>query len=107
MPKTKVVNIKNGDQFDVYIGRPGNGHDGYFGNPFTTPPHTRNKSIQLFEQYALDRINSDPEYKQKVKELYGKTLGCFCKPKACHGDVLVKLTKQINMEYSVFDNHDK
>lgn len=30
---TKVVNIYK-DKFDVYIGRPGKGNDGYFGNPF-------------------------------------------------------------------------
>lgn len=26
-----------------------------------------------------------------IRELRGKTLGCWCKPKACHGNVLLKL----------------
>lgn len=102
--KTKVVNIKHDDEFDVYIGRKGRGYDGYFGNPFQTPPHSRSESIRLFEEYARNRIMNDPIYKKCVKELYGKRLGCFCKPKACHGDVLVKLTKQINIADSVFED---
>ena len=28
-------------------------------------------------------------------ELKGKVLGCFCKPKACHGDVLVELVNDL------------
>ena len=28
-------------------------------------------------------------------ELKGKTLGCFCKPKSCHGDVLVELANEL------------
>jgi hypothetical protein len=29
-----------------------------------------------------------------IGELTGKVLGCWCAPKACHGDVLVKLANQ-------------
>jgi hypothetical protein len=25
---------------------------------------------------------------RKIEELKGKVLGCFCKPNACHGDVI-------------------
>jgi hypothetical protein len=31
---------------------------------------------------------------QSLDELEGKTLGCFCKPKPCHGDVLLELLSQ-------------
>jgi hypothetical protein len=27
----------------------------------------------------------------QVSELKGKILGCWCKPKPCHGDILVEL----------------
>jgi hypothetical protein len=30
-------------------------------------------------------------------ELKGKTLGCFCKPLACHGDVLAYIADSINI----------
>jgi hypothetical protein len=29
-----------------------------------------------------------------LDELEGKTLGCFCKPEPCHGDVLLELLTQ-------------
>jgi len=27
----------------------------------------------------------------EFRQLRGKTLGCWCKPEACHGDVLLEL----------------
>ena len=30
-----------------------------------------------------------------LEELEGKTLGCWCKPKTCHGDVLVELVNDM------------
>jgi len=29
-----------------------------------------------------------------LHELEGKTLGCWCPPRACHGDVLARLAAQ-------------
>lgn len=31
---------------------------------------------------------NDAEYRRRVHELQGKTLGCFCKPHPCHGDII-------------------
>ena len=93
---TKVVNIKNGEEYDVYIGREGHGQDGYFGNPFTTG--TRTDKIKNFTKYAIQRVSEDPEYRIRVKELYGKRLGCFCSPKPCHGDILAQLSHTLNLE---------
>lgn len=101
MPKTKVVNITKTKDFDVYIGRAGQGHDGYFGNPFRD--EGRAKSIKLFKDYALRKIKTDPEYKERIRELHGKTLGCFCKPRDCHGDVLAEIADRLAMEESIFD----
>ena len=33
--KTKIVNIKSGKPYDIYIGRSGHGKDGYYGNKKT------------------------------------------------------------------------
>lgn len=98
--KGKVVNINNETDYDVYIGRAGRGHDGYFGNPFKDD--TRAENIRKFKQYMLSRIESDSEYRTRVKNLHGKTLGCFCKPHPCHGDILVETAKQLFIE----DNFD-
>lgn len=102
--KTKIANISKGESYDVYIGRKGHGHDGYFGNPFDEG--NRSEKIRKFTKYAALRIQHDPAYKKQVKELHGKTLGCFCHPLPCHGDVLAKIAEQLNVEEDVFEIHN-
>jgi hypothetical protein len=85
---TKVVNIRN-ERYDVYIGRAGRGQDGYFGNPFRLEcSETRGATIDRYRKYFYNRLETDPEFKKRIHALKGKTLGCFCKPNACHGDVI-------------------
>jgi len=93
--KTKVVNIRS-EGFDVYIGRKGRGYDGYFGNPFPLRPmDLKGATIERYKRYFLERIEKDPEFKERVLSLKGKKLGCFCKPFPCHGDVICEwLDKQ-------------
>ncbi len=88
--QTTVVNLKT-DEYDVYIGRAGHGCDGYFGNPFGGLGRTQ--SIAKHREYAIHRYNTDPEFRDRVNSLQGKRLGCFCKPKPCHGDVYVELAE--------------
>jgi len=87
---TNAVNIRVSD-YDVYIGRAGKGQDGYFGNPFRLrASESRGATIERYMKYFYDRLETDPEFKRRVYELKGKTLGCFCKPDACHGDVMAE-----------------
>lgn len=80
----KVVHCKK-ENYDVYIGR-----GSKWGNPFVLGKHgNREEVIRKYENYLLgnkDLMNS-------LEDLKGKTLGCWCKPKACHGDILVKYSK--------------
>ena len=78
-----VVNVHK-ELCDVYIGRAGRGYDGKWGNPFSKG--TREENIAKFEEYLVN----NKELMQDLHELKDKRLGCFCKPKACHGDVLKK-----------------
>ena len=78
---TTVVNLYK-EPYDVYIGRAGKGQSGKWGNPFSKG--TREENIKLFEEYLVN----NKELMQDLYELKGKRLGCFCKPKACHGDIL-------------------
>ena len=88
----KVVHCKK-DSYDVYIGRPSK-----WGNPFThqkgtNATHlvdTREHAIIAYENY----IHQNPELMAALPELKGKTLGCWCSPKACHGDILIQLANQ-------------
>jgi hypothetical protein len=85
---TQVVNIRR-DGYDVYIGRAGKGHDGYFGNPFRLGMNeTRGATLEKYREYFYNRLRSDPEFKERIESLKGKTLGCFCKPNPCHGDII-------------------
>lgn len=84
MPTT-VVN-KRQSAFDVYIGRPS-----MFGNPYEIGRDgTRAEVIVAYSIYFDQRINRDPKFREAVEALRDKTLGCFCKPLACHGDVIVE-----------------
>lgn len=90
MPTTKVVNIKR-YRCDVYIGRAGRGYDGYFGNPFRLMPgEARGSTLAEYRDYFHKRLESDPEFRERIHALKGKTLGCFCKPNPCHGDVIAE-----------------
>jgi len=97
-----IVNLYK-DEYDVYIGRPGKNKDGYFGNPVTPGVvcfvcdhiHDKGDTLACYEQYVRARITFDDEFKRRLKELDGKILGCFCKPKACHGDVLINIIAEL------------
>ena len=79
---TRVVN-KYREAYDVYIGRPS-----IFGNPFSVKEYGREGCIAKYKDYFYERIASDVKFKEAVLKLKDKTLGCFCKPLACHGDVI-------------------
>ena len=65
----------------VYIGRPGP-----WGNPFSGG--TREQNIAAHRAWFL----ASPVLVAKAQsELRGRTLVCWCKPKACHGDVLLEV----------------
>jgi len=99
-PTTEVVNQKRTDAYDVDIGRANRGQNnmnntpigepGWLGNPYPKSDHGREKCIELFREDFVERLQDDPEFRSAVEELRGKTLGCYCKPKACHGDVILE-----------------
>lgn len=86
---TKVVHNKK-SHFDVYIGRPSK-----WGNPYEIGKDgTR---AQVIEKYR-DYLHNSPELMEALPELEGKILGCWCKPKACHGDVLVDEVQKLRIK---------
>ena len=82
MSDTKVVHILR-EEFDIYIGR-----GSPWGNPYKIGPDgDRNTVIEKYYEYII----TQPKLMKRLPELKGKALGCHCKPKLCHGDVLVIL----------------
>ena len=81
--KTTVVNVYS-EPCDVCCMRPSIyenkhriGRDG-----------TREEVIAKFLVDFKVRIKHDPIYRAAIEKLRGKTIGCCCKPKPCHGDII-------------------
>lgn len=94
----KVVHCMR-EKYDVYIGR----GKSIWGNPFSHKVgtmadfkvETREEAISRYREYILKQ----PKLIEKLPNLKGKTLGCWCKTPEnpdtpCHGDVLVELIKE-------------
>ncbi len=82
---TKVSNKDTGDSYDVYIGR-----GTLWGNPYQMGKEgTRDEVIAKFA-YDFDKrfLKLSEKFDENIEKLRGKTLGCHCKPAACHGDVI-------------------
>ncbi len=82
--RTRAVNMRD-EPYDVYIGRPSEGLTGPFGNPFRA-----GEALKRFREYFLERVGRDTEFRAQVLALRGKRLGCYCKPKPCHGDIIAE-----------------
>ena len=90
---------------DIYIGR-----GSPLGNPYSSMKDkktlaayvcdTREESIEMYEKYLRKRIkerNSDicDELRRihNLSKNHDINLVCFCKPKPCHGDIILKILK--------------
>jgi len=88
---TTVVNKYKVDMSDpdiIYIGR-----GSTFGNPFVMKDKSdteRTRVIDAYKKYLWAAICEGAITKEMLLELDSKRLACYCSPKACHGDVLVK-----------------
>ena len=83
--RTTVVNRRD-EPYDVYIGRPTR-----WGNPFQIGRDgTRAEVIAKYEVW----LHTQDHLMSSLLELKGKALGCWCKPEACHGDVLARLADE-------------
>lgn len=75
----------------VYIGR-GSPYGNLFiigaPHPDTGEPMTRDDVCNLYEERILPSLDLMP--------LIGKDLVCFCKPKRCHGDSILKAIEELN-----------
>lgn len=105
----KVVHL-NKEPYDVYIGRYNDSNIGKWGNPYTHHADkdtlakyvvaTRKESINAYRYWLL--YGDGRHLLDDIHELKGKTLGCFCKPKSCHGDVLKELVDKLEENETKF-----
>ena len=86
----RVVNLKS-EPYGVYIGRSGQGLVSKWGNPFRIGKDgDRDTVISKYRDLLWSRIKDGKIKQSDLLSLKGKTLGCFCKPQSCHGDVIAE-----------------
>lgn len=100
--KSRVVHCKK-ENYNVYIGRPSK-----WGNPFTHKQDGKTLAKYIVEDRdaavnAYREWITNGEGKHLLEDLHelkgGKILGCWCKPQACHGDVLLELLKEYENKF--------
>lgn len=98
----KVVHIRR-NRYDIYIGR-----GSIWGNPFKIGPDgDRAEVLRKYKDYLLR--GEGRHLLQRIGELEGKTLGCFCAEAGgltttdetrCHGQLLLGLLERRRRTYS-------
>lgn len=92
------------DENNVYIGRRGvvflygkryPAKDSVWCNPFKIGKDgDRNEVVKKYREYIEEKIRND---EVELNSLRNKTLGCWCKPNECHGDILIELLETQNL----------
>ena len=78
---TQIVNKKH-SSYDVDIGRPS-----IWGNPYIIGRDgDRATVVAKYKEHFLGSFHLKQLATEKLK---GKVLGCYCKPEACHGDIII------------------
>ena len=86
-----IVGNKYKEEYDIYIGR-----GSLWGNPYKIGEDgTREEVIEKYRLYLWEQIKSGKITKEQLIALQSKRLGCFCKPQACHGDIIVKAVEWV------------
>ena len=89
---------------DIYIGRSCN-RGGWnlphseWANPFTVKKcGSAQEACYRYEEWMKQRIDGEPQLRDRLSTIDGKVLGCWCEPGApCHGQVLLDLINEFRM----------
>ncbi|PKF36864.1 DUF4326 domain-containing protein [Acinetobacter proteolyticus] len=91
---TEFQELKKSDTYE-YIGRGSN-----WGNPYSMFGNEQESREDVISKFKYD-FDKDILMKAKKKDVHllaGKRLGCFCKPHACHGDVIADYLNSLDDE---------
>lgn len=90
---TRVVNIRLGAAYDVYIGRRTRARPtSPWANPFRIGPDgDRSAVLARYRAWLATR----PDLLARLPDLAGRVLGCWCVPEPCHGDILATLADRV------------
>ena len=88
--KCRAVNL-NKEPCDVVVMRPSK-----WGNPFVlVREEDRSIVLEKYKNHLIELIRSGLLTREDFKELEGKRLGCCCKPKICHADILADVVNKL------------
>jgi hypothetical protein len=91
--KGRVVHCKK-EKYDIYIGRPGP-----WGNPFTMrSEEDRQRVLARYKEWLEEQIEIGGIKKEDIISLRDKTLGCWCAPRPCHGDILLRAAERLERD---------
>lgn len=89
----RVVNLARPGEYDghpdmLYIGRTQKGWaDSGYANPVRMEGNTAKARLRSIIGY-WDHLQQTPEFEDRLDELRGRPLGCWCAPRICHGHIL-------------------
>lgn len=111
---TQVGKVRE-DDVDVYAGRGSDqeylldvepGDRGWLGNPFRLEDgYSRGETVRQYRNVFEWRLDADREFREAVRDLQGKTLGCWCQrvdedEPACHAEVVAEWADRLNQSDS-------
>ena len=95
----EVVNVKK-EKYTVYIGR-----GSVFGNPFVLGRDGNREEV--IDKYC--KWLAEPGQEHILRAIYrlphDAVLGCYCKPLACHGDVIATLNNTMHACKELIEEH--
>lgn len=87
MPKVYNKRDRNCPKEAIYVGRPTK-----WGNPYKIGPDgDRDEVINKYRVWLATQIVG---HRLDLAELKGKDLVCWCAPKPCHADILLKVANK-------------
>ncbi|ASU00409.1 hypothetical protein [Aeromonas phage AS-yj] len=90
MNRCRSVNL-NKEPCDVVVMRPSK-----WGNPFPLRrEEDREIILEKYKNWLTEQIRTGNLTREDFKELEGKRLGCCCKPKLCHADILAYVVNKL------------
>jgi hypothetical protein len=90
---TRIVHCER-DAYTVYIGHYNPSHSlkpSRWANPYRVGRDgTRAEVIEKYRRRLWAQVQAGDVRIDQLAGLYGETLGCWCAPKPCHGEVLAE-----------------
>lgn len=89
-PLPLIINLRTNQNISLVFIKVDRGSP--WGNPFVKETEAqRNRVCDLFEEYAHWRLTIEPDW---LKPIRGKNLACWCAPKRCHAETLLRLANE-------------